>query len=202
MNKVLLVTVFFTVFFICTSKAQTADSLQTSKLGISIGYWGTPTKTTGIQLGLQKYNLQTEKYKILTSVDLIIEKRPDSYTSFGLLLSSGVRRTLKFGLYFEYDIKAGYIGSYYPFDLYKVNSTGDVVNIGKKVFNTFVVGNSFGLGYDFSYKTKLNLQLFIKPIIYYRYPNNDNPFFLNNIGLEAGITFHPLFLNTIGKNGR
>lgn len=202
MTKILLILVLFTVSFIHASKAQTADSLQTNKYGISIGYWGTPTITTGFQLGLQKYNLQTEKYKILTSADLIIEKRPDSYTSFGLLLSSGVRRTLKFGLYFEYDIKAGYIGTYYPFDLYNVNSNGDVVNIGRKVFNTFVFGNSFGLGYDFFYKTKLNLQLFIKPIIYYRYPNNDNPFFLNNFGLEAGITFHPSFLNTIGKNGR
>ncbi|MBN2262545.1 MAG: hypothetical protein JW735_06525 [Prolixibacteraceae bacterium] len=194
MVRKIFFSLLFVSFFIAT-KANPADSLHLNNIGVTVGYWGTPAKTTGFQLGLQKYQLNTEKFKILTNCDLVVEKRTNSYSSFGVLLSSGVRRTFKFGLFLEYNIKSGYIGSYYTFDLYKVNSNGDVMNIGKKIYHTFVFGNSFGFGYDFYTTTKMNLQLFVKPVLYYRYPNLDNPFYLNNFGLEAGIIFHPSFYN-------
>lgn len=201
MNKISFISIIFILLYSYTINAQTADSLQTNKFGISVGYWGTPINnravkgTIGFKLGLERYNLQTNKYKILTSADLIVENRPESYTSFGLLFSAGVRRTLRSGLYFEYAIKAGYVGNYYPFDVYKVNSKGEIANIGNKVFHTFVYGNSLGLGYDFSCKTNLNLQFFIKPILYYRIPNNDNPFYLTKLAFETGVSFQPKFLN-------
>ncbi len=168
-----------------------AQAIEKNNNGISLSYWGNKGTSNGMQIGYEKYQLQSKKYKIIVGCNLLFEKRKQSYSSFGILASSGLRRTFKFGIFLEYNIKAGYLGSYYPFDFYKTNANGDIVNIGRKVVHSLAFGNSFGFGYDFSTKTKLNLQFLIKPNLYYRYPNNDNPFYLNNFALEAGVILHP-----------
>ena len=184
-----------TILAICliinnTIKARDTDTTKTLK-GISISYWGTMKHNYGLQIGLEKYYLQSEKFKIIGSASIVCQRKPDIYTSFGIIAGSTLRRTFKRGLYFEHSMKFGYLGSYYDFDMYKTNSDGKIVSIGRKWASSIIVGYSFGLGFDFSKKTKNNFQLFIKPNIYYRAPNNDNIFYLNNYSIEAGLVFHP-----------
>jgi len=190
MTKKIVSTIVIGLLFCGISFSQNSKESTSNSPGISIGYWGNGSQSKGIFLGYQKNLINTEKYKIITGLDLVFEKMPQNYSSYGLIAKTGVRRTLKSGIFFEYYLRAGYLGSYYPFDLYRVNSEGEVINYGKKVFSTFAFGNSIGIGYDFSYKTKLNLQIFINPILYYRYPNNDNPFYTNNTGIQAGVIFN------------
>ena len=75
--------------------------------------------------------------------------------------------------------------------MYKTKSDGSIVNIGRKWTSSMIIGYFIGLGYDFSKHTKINLKLFVKPGIYYRFPNNDNVFYLNNYSIEIGLIFHP-----------
>jgi hypothetical protein len=158
--------------------------------GLSISY-----VRKGCQVGLERYFFQSEKYKIVGTASLLFQRVPSYYSSAGLVLNNMVRRTSKIGIYWEQGIKLGYVGSYYDFDIYDVNSDGEIVNNGRKWLSSAIVGFSIGLGYDFSKKTKANLQLFFKPGLFYRFPNNDNPFYLNDYSIEAGLAIHPKWFN-------
>jgi hypothetical protein len=197
MNKNHFLSVTATILlYIATNNTGYASNADTSKTlkGISISYSGIITSNYGIQLGLEKYYLQTEKYKIIGVKSLVIQRKSDAYTLAGVILGSTLRRTFKWGFYFEQGIQIGYLGSYYDFDIYKTNSDGKIINVGRKWFSSGTIGYSAGLGYDFSKTTKINLQLFVKPSLYYRFPYNDNIFFSNNYSLEAGIILHPKWL--------
>jgi hypothetical protein len=189
----LVILLIIIVVFI-TNHSVTASHIDSTKSikGISISYWNKPlTYTNGFQIGMEKYLLQTEKFKVIFSTTLNLQRRKDVYSAAGLSVGSALRRTYKFGLFLEYGIKLGYQGSYYDFNLYKLNSDDKVVNVGRKWISSAIFGYSFGLGYDFAKVSRLDLQLFVKPNLYYKIPNNDNVFYYNNIGLEAGLTFHP-----------
>ena len=173
--------------------AQNENPIKSGR-GISIGYFGVPKIKNGIQIEYEKYPLETDKYKVINRYSFLFISRQHNFKSFAVFASSGLRRTYKSGLFLEYNIKGGLGGTYYPFDVFEANKDGEVINVGKKIRPTFYFGNSFGGGYDFSKKTKLDLQFFIKPFIYYSVPNFDHGFFyVNNVAIECGITFHPSF---------
>jgi hypothetical protein len=173
-----------------TSNSIASDSDSTfKKKGIIISYWGTMSNNPGLKLGLEKTNLQSDKYTVNSSISLLLNRKPDLYSSAGIVLSSSLRKTGKRAFYFEHGLNFGYLGSYYDFDFYQTNGDGEIINVGRKWFSSLILGYSLGLGYDFSKKTKTNLQIFIKPGIYYRSPNNYNIFYQNNYNTEIGLTF-------------
>ena len=199
MSKKFIITAsIFLSFFFTNNQvfASDNDSIK-SAWGISISYWGTVINSSGIQAGLEKKVLQSEKYTLVNSMSLLTQRRKDIYTSAGLRVGSDLRRTYRWGLYLEHGIRFGYLGSYYDIDIYKIDPDGEIVNIGRKWINSIVLGYSLGFGYDFSKVSKLNMQIFVKPNIYYRVPNNDNPFYLNNFSFEAGLIVHPKFLRKV-----
>jgi hypothetical protein len=170
--------------------------------GISLSYWGTVADNSGhhLDLGLkqslERYYIQNKRFTILGSASLVLQRRPGVYTSVGLLFGQNTRWTSKPGVFFEHGITFGYLGSYYDFDIYKVNSKGEIVNIGREWASSIIVGYLAGLGYDFSILTKLKLQLFIRPNIYLRFPNHDNVAYLHNFNFESGIIIHPKWLKS------
>lgn len=172
--------------------AQEKDVLS-SENGISISYFGAPTKNYGVQALYEIYPIQTNKYKSIVSSSLLFINNPQTFTSYGISVNWGVRRTFKFGLFLNYSFKTGYLGRFYQSDIFLKKNDGEIANFKHRLFNTFLFGNSFGLGYDFSLKSKLDIQLFVNPIIYYRFPNHNNILIKNNLAIEAGITFHPKF---------
>lgn len=184
---VFLVTFFY---FKDVTRAQELDSNNT-KMGISISYFSQSGYKNTFLLSYEKYMFQNNKYNFFRGCSLLYENKPRFYNSLGFLVTSGIRRTFKSGLFLEYAIKIGYIGSYYSFDTYEMNSSGEIVNLGKKTYGSLIFGNSIGLGYDFNCKTKYNLQLFAKPLMYYRFPYNDNLFINNNVAMEFGVIIHP-----------
>lgn len=186
--KIILLSFLIFIISLNTIYASDADTTKASK-GISICYI-----PIGLQLGLENYYFQNEKYKIIGSASVLFQRFPSYYSSAGLIVSSTLRKTGKTGWYFEHGIKFGYLGSYYDFDMYKVKSDGSIVNIGRTWTSSIILGYSVGLGYDFSKMTKVNLQLFFKPGLYYRFPNNDNVFYLNNYSLEFGVILHPKWI--------
>jgi len=184
-NKISLLSLLISIILSNTIYASDADTTNASK-GISICYI-----QNGLQLGLENYYFQNEKYKIIGAASVLFQRFPSYYSSAGLVVSSSLRKTGKKGWYYEHGIKFGYLGSYYDFDMYKVKSDGSIVNIGRTWRSSVILGYSVGFGYDFSKKTKANLQLFFKPGLYYRFPNNDNVFYLNNYSIEIGLILHP-----------
>ena len=114
--------------------------------------------------------------------------------SAGVTIDNFIRRTCKWGGYWEHGINVGYLGSIYDFDLYKTNSQGQIINVGKKWLSSGIFGYSFGIGYDFSKKTKTDFQLLFRPGLYFRFPNFDNTFYINSYSIEAGIIWKPKFM--------
>lgn len=179
--------------FIVISKSVMAlpvDSIKSIK-GLSVGYWGDVVNTYGVRVGMERYVLQTSKFKVIHSAAIGVQRRNDFYTSAGIEVGSALRRTYKSGLFVEYGLKLGYLGSYYDFDFYKVNSDDKIVNIGRKWKSSAICGYWLGAGYDFSRCSRFDIQFALKPGLYYRFPNFGNVFYLTNFGLEAGLAFHP-----------
>jgi hypothetical protein len=174
--------------------ASNADSTR-SNTGIVLNYWGTMANTPGLKLGIEKAYLLSSKYSVIGSASLLLNRKPKIYTSAGFSFGSTLRRTGKCGLYLEHGINLGYLGNYYDFDVYRTNSDGDVVNVGRKWNSSFLIGYSVGIGYDFSQKTKTDLQLFFKPGIFYCLPNKANFYYVNNYSIEIGLALHPKWLN-------
>jgi len=190
----LTVLLLLSILFVKNANALSTDTTQTSK-GIVVSYWGTLNSNPGLKLSFENTRLFTPKYAGNSSISLLINRKPDIYTSAGIVLNSSLRRTGRRGLYFEHGLNIGYMGSYYDFDFYRTNSDNEIVNVGRKWVSSIILGYSFGLGYDFLEKTNRNIQIFIKPGIYYRFPNNDNIFYLNNYSVEIGFALHPKWLN-------
>jgi hypothetical protein len=178
--------------------ASNADSTR-SNTSIVLNYWGTVASTPGLKLGIEQAFLQSSKYAVIGSASLLLNRKPDIYTSAGFSFGSTLRRTGKCGLYLEHGIILGYLGNYYDFDVYRTNSDGDIVNVGRKWKSSFLFGYSVGIGYDFSKKTKTDLQLFFKPGIFYCLPNKANFYYVNNYSIEIGLVLHPKWLN-INRN--
>ncbi len=197
-NKSLITIAVAILIYLVSFQALNASGIDslTKANGISVGYWGTMINDYGIQVGLDRYLLHTEKFDIIGNKSIVLQRKPNVYTSAGLILGSSMRRTYKMGLYFEYSINVGYLGRFYDFDIYKTNTDGQIVNVGRKWLSTGIFGYSAGVGYDFSKKTRLNLQFYAKPVLYYQYPNNENIFFINNYSFETGIIFHPAWLKS------
>ncbi|NOU48171.1 MAG: hypothetical protein HOO86_14075 [Bacteroidales bacterium] len=193
-NIRLTVFLLLSIFSANTVNALGTDTTRSNK-SIIVSYWGTLSNNPGIKMGLEKTRVFSSKYAVNSSISLLINRKPDIYTSAGIILNSSLRMTGKRGLYFEHGINFGYLGSYYDFDFYRTNSDNEIVNVGRKWVSSVILGYSLGLGYDFSKKTNTNVQIFIKTGLYYRFPNNDNLFYLNNYSVEMGLALHPKWLN-------
>jgi hypothetical protein len=182
------------VLFVNSANASGIDTTGTDK-SIIVSYWGTLNNNPGMKLGLEMTRTLSSKYAVNNSVSLLINRKTNTYTSAGIVLNSSLRIIGKRGMYFEHGIDFGYLGSYYDFDFYRTNSNNDIINVGRKWVSSVILGYSFGLGYDFAKKTNTNVQIFVKPGIYYRFPNNNNIFYLNNYSVEMGLALHPKWLN-------
>jgi hypothetical protein len=131
---------------------------------------------------------------VIGSASLIAERKPSIYTAVGILVGNALRRTFKCGVYLEQGIEVGYLGRYYHFDFYEINADGDIVNIGRPWKSSFIGGGFIGAGYDFLRLTRLNLQIFLKPSLYLKIPDDDNYYLLHNRGFEAGVIVHPKWM--------
>ncbi|MFC0875794.1 hypothetical protein ACE01N_04325 [Saccharicrinis sp. FJH2] len=189
---VLFIIIFLSLYQIIV--ASNPDSTSRS-VGIVVSYRGIIRNTPGLSLGIEKTYLQSAKYSVLGSATLQLNQKPDVFTSTGFNLGSTLRRTWNSGLYLEHGVNMGYLGKYYNFDIYRTNSDGDIVNTGRKLKSTMTLGYSIGLGYDFSKKANTNIQLFVKPGIYYDLFDRSNYYILNYYSIEMGLIFHPQWLN-------
>ncbi len=195
MNKL---KIFFVVLFLSLSNfnslfANDRDTL-TKKIYFNLTFFNAAiVKTYGLNFGIEKTLFQNDKYHIINGIKLNSGIKKDAYLMGGFTYSSSLRRTYKFGMFFEHSVRFGYLGSYYFNDLYFIKDE-QIKNIGRKWLSSLTLGYFLGLGYDFSKKSNLDLQIFAGTNFFYRFPNLDNVFYFNNITLEAGIRF------TIWKN--
>ena len=176
-----------------TTFAASPDSTNGS-LGIMASYWGTIKNTPGLRLGIEKTYFQSTKYSVIGSATLQMNRKPDIYTSAGFNFGNTLRRTWKRGFYLEHGINIGYLGRYYDFDIYRTNSDGNIINVGRKWNSTMILGYSIGMGYDFTQKTNTNVKLFLKPGIFYDLLNRTNYYYVNNYSIEIGVVLHPQWL--------
>lgn len=150
--------------------------------------------TTGGTFGMERYLFQSTKYTIIGSAHLLFRQYPDVNISAGLTATTTLRRTFKPGIFLEHGLLLGYMGSYYSVDCYKVTDDKKIINMAETWQSSVIGGYTFGGGYDFSSLTKLNLQLFLRPAFYLRYPNLSNIWIKHNYRLIFGISYHPSWI--------
>jgi hypothetical protein len=189
--KKLLIRTFFSLIAIMITDLSQASDLDTlkSRLAYTASYRKGIKSDNGYELGIERYCFESDKFNVLQNASILIQQRSDVYTGIALTIGSTLRRTYKWGIYFDHSIKAGYAGHYYHFDIYETNEHDEIMNVGHKWKSSMIIGYSFALGYDFSKITKMNVQVFAKPNVFLKFPNNDNLFLLNNFSLELGIAF-------------
>jgi hypothetical protein len=179
-------------------RADSGDTALPSK-GISVAFWQTMGNYQGAQIGLEYSFFQNDRYKVIGCPSLVVQHRADVVTSGGIILEHSVRRTFKPGLFLQQGFRLGYLGSYFPFDVYKTDVDGNVINVGRVLNSAFLFGSSIALGYDFRTLTKVNIQLFIRPNLYFLAPNYVNWVEYSFKSIEAGITFHPIRIRWFAK---
>jgi hypothetical protein len=162
---------------------------------LGTGYWGTINQSYGTKLSVGRVILFSERYSVHSNLSLLMNRKPDIYTTAGIAMDNFIRRTGNRGCYWEHGISIGYLGSKYDFDLYQTNDQGHIINVGKKWLSSAIFGYSLAIGYDFSKKTKTDFQLFFRPGLYFRLPNFDNSFYINQFSVETGVIWQPKFLN-------
>jgi len=186
--KVIIVIIYISLSNFNPLFANDRDTLK-SNLYFNLTYLKAAiVNTYGLNFGIEKTLFQNDKYLISNGIKLNSGVKKDAYLMGGFTYSSSLRKTNKFGLFFEHSVRFGYLGSYYYNDLYIIKDS-EIKNIGKKWLSSLTLGYFLGLGYDFSKTTNLDLQIFAGPNIFYRFPNLDNMFYFNNISLEAGVRF-------------
>ncbi len=189
MNKIKIILVIL-IFSISNNQLFASDKDSLNKVlhfNVSI-FKGAIVNTYGLNFGVEKTVFQNDKYKIFCGLNLNSGIKKDAYFSGGLTFSNTLRRTYKFGLFFEHAVKFGYLGSYYSNDLFIIKDE-EIKNIGNRWLSSLTLGYFLGLGYDFSKISKLDFQIFGGTNFFYRVPNFDNMFYFNNISLEAGVKF-------------
>jgi len=196
-KKVLFSSAIILIICLFSCNLVYSDNIDSTsnKNGISINYWkGFIDGTSGFNVGFERSFLKTQKYNIIGNISIISGTKKESYFMSGIILGNTIRRTYKFGLFFDHSFRLGYLGSYYFDDIYRIKNN-EIVNVHQEWLSSATFGYAFGLGYDFSKISKLDIQLFARPSIFLRYPNFDNLFIMNNINFELGLCFRPDFLN-------
>ena len=150
--------------------------------------------TNGGAFGIERHLFRSTKYKVIGSAHLLFRQYPDISITSGLTMTTMLRRTFKQGVFLEHGLLLGYMGSYYFVDMFKVADDDKIVNVARTWQSSVIGGYTFGGGYDFSTLTKLNLQLFLRPSFYLRYPNFSNPYLKHNYRFIFGISWHPSWM--------
>jgi len=194
MKKIYISFVFLLLLVLSVETTFGQEKPKSKYWELGVGYWGTLNHNYGAKVGVGRVIPFSEKYSLHSGLSIIVNTKSDIYMSAGVTIDNFFRRTGKWGGYWEHGIIVGYLGSIYDFDLYRTNSQGQINNVGKKWLSSAIFGYSFGIGYDFSKKTKTDFQLFFRPGLYFRFPNFENSFYINNYSIEAGVIWKPKFM--------
>lgn len=154
--------------------------------GVSLTYVSGTAHFRGLTVGYERQHQLSPGYTALAEGQLLMLGR-NYQTSVGATVGCGLRRTLKWGLFGEYRLRAGYVADHYGVDYYLFTDQ-QVQQVSWQ--HSLLAGGTGGLGYDFSRKTPLRLQVFARAYLFQKLGNTANPFTrAENFGIETGLIY-------------
>lgn len=165
---------------------QTTDLPKTKWM---LGYFGETITHTGINLGLEYYPFQSERYQMILAPNLGGYVHIRNNTSLFLRVQWGQRVNFDSGLFLEQFMGLGYLHQFtHGGQNYEVLPNGAVLEVSNSGRPMFMPCVALGTGYDFSKKTRFNLTYFIRPEFFWKGPFNG--YYLTHIALNTGVLFH------------
>lgn len=160
------------------------------RFGYSLGYYGDQISNVGAQIGLERYLSTTKNYQVIGTVLLNGFAVKDAYTAVAITPRVGMRATANFGLTAEMHLGLGYRHTFFQYDDYAINESGQLVSRGKAAQASVMPNLAIGVGYDFRRTTNWPIQYFARMSVNYVYPNR-HFLFEARYALETGIIWVP-----------
>ena len=185
-----------TIFLFLTSTFQVFAQTETNKNGtpnnqkrvVSLAYYGYQVTNPGVSLGIEKYLATTPNFQIVAGLDVRFQQKREQFSALGLNVRIGQRYTADFGLMLETHLGIGVQQTSYTSKVYDL-TTQPIKESSEKTSKLSLNPNiNFGIGYDFSKKTKLTIVYYIRPSINWLLPDK-NLVLQTNPSLETGIIY-------------
>ncbi len=180
--SVYLICLTLSIFLVESSQAQEPTSVQTDssgneKLGkysLIAAYFGETITHPGLNFGIQYSFFEKGKTKLISNLNLGGYTHPRHHRALFLDAEAGIRRTTQFGLFSEFLLGVGYNHSWVNGNLYVRRGPDEVKKIRDKGRSHLMTSTSFGLGWDFSKKKDLPMNVFLRLKPLFVYPVNQN----------------------------
>jgi hypothetical protein len=103
------------------------------------------------------------------------------------LTSGGYRYTLGWGVFGEAFLGLGYLRSFHPVEIWRLNSAGEYERARDTGKGAAMISAGLGLGYDFSRKLNWPVSLFVRYQYYAQTPYSADEGALGQAWIQAGI---------------
>ena len=159
------------------------------KTKFMVGYFGETVTHTGLNLGIEYYPFQSQKYQMILSTSLGGYTHIRNNTSVFLRQQWGQRITFSSGLFIDQFMSLGYLRHFsHGGENYEVLPNGAVVETKNNGRSMIMPSVSIGTGYDFSKKRNKNIIYFLRPELFWKAPFNG--YYLTHFALNTGIIFN------------
>lgn len=183
MKKILFFCSFLTAVFTCLAQDESAP-----KIGMVLGYYGETVTHPGINIGVEYYPHQSEKYQMILSVNGGAYVHARNNKAFFIRGQWGQRVCFDNGIFIDQFLGIGYMHQFtHGGELYEVLPNGAVVETPDSGQPFFMPSVSFGAGYDFSKNGDSRLSVYLRPELFWKAPFNG--YYLTNIAINTGVIF-------------
>ena len=158
---------------------------STHRYALTAAYFGETITHPGATVGLEKYLLRSRRYKLFVGANLGGYVHHRNHKALFANLQLGQRITFRSGWFLDQSVGVGYLRTFLDGEVYAVDSDGSVEQVANTGRPHFMPSVSVGVGYDFTKKGLANLQLFLRPQVFWQMPFNN--YSLLHIGLQAGL---------------
>lgn len=188
-SSFLLFVLLFVSCFIFSSNFSYAQENNLPKTKFMVGYFGETITHIGLNLGIEYYPFQTEKYQIILTSSIGGYTHIRNNTSLFIRQQWGQRITFSSGIFIDQFIGLGYLHNFtHGGQNYEVLPNGAVVETPNSGRSMIMPSVSLGTGYDFSKKTNKNIVYFLRPELFWKAPFNG--YYLTHFALNTGIIFN------------
>jgi hypothetical protein len=191
-NSITLITLLASIFISNAQDITKNGTPNEKKYGFSLGYFGYRFNNVGFQIGVENYLASTNNYVVLGGVNILYYNQKDIQSAVAMNARIGQRYTAGFGLFLESYLGIGLQQTLYVNKTFDYNSGQSTISETKMSKTGIIPNISLGLGYDFSKKTKIPLKFYLRPSIYWLYPDR-NLVFQSSYAIETGLIYVPTF---------
>jgi hypothetical protein len=182
--------IIFSIAIACISIKSIAQTVtkQTSRYSFNAGYISYKLANAGAQIGVEKNIATVKNFTINSGLQLNYLNESGVQSGIGLHARFGQRYTMPFGLFVESNLGLGVQNTSYTTQVFDYSSGTAIASSSKENKLSLSPSVVLGLGYDFVKYTKLPLKFYVRPAIYWLYPER-NTILGTAANIETGLIF-------------